>query len=70
MDSNRCKNKDKIFKLFNIQEILQMDFYLLSIIYFVRSLGLRDKITIQTDNGEEFGGKKEWEIKKNFLRKH
>jgi hypothetical protein len=30
---------------------------MMSIIYFVRSLGLRHKITIQTDNGEEFGGK-------------
>jgi len=31
--------------------------FMMSIIYFVRSLGLKHKITIQTDNGEEFGGK-------------
>jgi len=31
--------------------------FMLTIIYFLRMLGLKHQITIQTDNGEEFGGK-------------
>jgi len=31
--------------------------FMLLLIYFLRSLGVEHKITLQTDNGEEFGGK-------------
>ncbi|MFN4228178.1 MAG: helix-turn-helix domain-containing protein, partial [Candidatus Ratteibacteria bacterium] len=31
--------------------------FLMSIIYFLRRFGIRETITLQTDNGEEFGGK-------------
>ncbi|NPV83098.1 MAG: helix-turn-helix domain containing protein [Candidatus Aminicenantes bacterium] len=31
--------------------------FMLMIIYFLRSFGIEHKITLQTDNGEEFGGK-------------
>lgn len=31
--------------------------FMMSLIYFVRSFGIGHRITIQTDNGEEFGGK-------------
>ncbi|MFN3407349.1 MAG: hypothetical protein ACK40E_06455, partial [Caldimicrobium sp.] len=31
--------------------------FMLSVIYFVRKFGFSHQITIQTDNGEEFGGK-------------
>ena len=31
--------------------------FMLLLIYFVRSFGIEHKITLQTDNGEEFGGK-------------
>jgi len=31
--------------------------FMMLVIYFVRSFGLEHKITLQTDNGEEFGGK-------------
>ena len=31
--------------------------FMLLVIYFVRSFGIEHKITLQTDNGEEFGGK-------------
>ena len=31
--------------------------FMLLVIYFVRSFGIEQKITLQTDNGEEFGGK-------------
>lgn len=30
---------------------------MLMVIYLVRSLGIEHNITLQTDNGEEFGGK-------------
>jgi putative transposase len=31
--------------------------FMLSLIYFLRALGIDHEITLQTDNGEEFGGK-------------
>ncbi|MEM5830867.1 MAG: hypothetical protein ABIM98_06875 [candidate division WOR-3 bacterium] len=31
--------------------------FMMSLIYFLRSFGIKHKITIQTDNEEEFGGK-------------
>ena len=31
--------------------------FMLTIIYFLRMIGIRHQITLQTDNGEEFGGK-------------
>ncbi len=31
--------------------------FMLMIICFLRSFGIEHKITLQTDNGEEFGGK-------------
>jgi transposase len=31
--------------------------FMMSIIYFLRALGIRHEIVLQTDNGEEFGGK-------------
>lgn len=50
MDSYRCEDKDQVFKLRGL-------IFMMSIIYFLRALGLTHEITLQTDNGEEFGGK-------------
>lgn len=42
--------------------------FMLTIIYFLRSFGIKHRITLQTDNGEEFGGKSS--AKLEYLNRH
>lgn len=35
---------------------------MMTLIYFLRAFGIRQEITLQTDNGEEFGGKSMYKV--------